>query len=121
MRYDPQYDAFKEARREELAVPDKDGNMSADRKVADWNRAIALGTALLSKSTKDLQLAAWMTEALLVRQGVSGLHTGIQAKSSTDARTRRARQLFCAGRPAPAGELTAPGGGTLALHFQPGI
>ena len=78
MRYDPQYDAFKEARREELAVPDKDGNMSADRKVADWNRAIALGTELLSKSTKDLQLAAWMTEALLVRQGVSGLHTGIE-------------------------------------------
>lgn len=78
MRYDPQYDAFKEARREELAVPDKDGNMSADRKVPDWNRATAIGTELLSKSTKDLQLAAWMTETLLQRQGVSGLHTGIE-------------------------------------------
>ncbi len=78
MRYDPQYDAFKEARREELAVPDKDGNLSADRKVADWQRATAIGTELLSKSTKDLQLAAWMTEALLQKQGVSGLHTGIE-------------------------------------------
>ncbi|WP_373067261.1 type VI secretion system protein TssA [Gemmatimonas sp.] len=78
MRYDPQYDTFKEARREELAVPDKDGNMLADRKVPDWNRAAAIGTQLLNKSTKDLQLAAWMTEVLLQRQGVSGLHTGIE-------------------------------------------
>jgi type VI secretion system protein ImpA len=77
MRYDPQYDAFKEARREELAVPDKDGTVSADRKVADWNRTIAIGTELLAKSTKDLQIAAWMTEAMLRRHGIGGLHTGL--------------------------------------------
>lgn len=75
LRYDPAYDAFKEERREDLAIP---GSDDGSRKVADWNRVIALGTDLLGKQTKDLQLGAWMTEALLRRNGVSGLITGLE-------------------------------------------
>ncbi len=76
LRYDPAFDAFKEERREDIALP---GSDEGTRKVADWNRVVAMGTDLLSKQTKDLQLAAWMTEALLRRNGFSGLLTGLEA------------------------------------------
>lgn len=75
LRYDPAYDAFKEERREDVVIP---GSDDGDRKTADWNRVVALGTDLLGKQTKDLQLGAWMTEALLRRNGFSGLNTGIE-------------------------------------------
>jgi type VI secretion system protein ImpA len=75
LRYDPAYDAFKEERREEMAIP---GSDDGNRKVADWNRVVALGTDLLGKQTKDLQLGAWMTEALLRRNGFPGLLTGLE-------------------------------------------
>jgi len=76
LRYDPAYAAFKEERREDVIIP---GSDDGDRKTADWNRVVALGTELLGKQTKDLQLGAWMTEALLRRNGISGLNTGIEA------------------------------------------
>lgn len=75
LRYDPKYDACKEARREDVLIPGAD---SSDRKVADWNRVVALASELLSGGSKDVQLAAWLTEALLRRGGVGGLLTGIE-------------------------------------------
>lgn len=73
LRYDAKYEAFREARREDLAIPGED---DPGRKVADWNQALALGTDLCGQ-TKDLQLAAWMVEVLLRKQGVAGLTTGL--------------------------------------------
>lgn len=73
LRYDAKYEAFREARREDLAIP---GEEDASRKVADWNQALTLGTDLFGQ-TKDLQLAAWMVEVLLRKQGVGGLTTGL--------------------------------------------
>lgn len=74
LRYEPEYAAFKEERREDLLIP---GSDDSNRKVADWNRVVAMGSELLTKQTKDLQLAAWMTEAMLRQQGISGLITGL--------------------------------------------
>lgn len=70
LRYDPRLNAIKEARREEI-LP------GAPPKYADWTAVVAQCTALLQKETKDLQLAAWLTEALLRRQGIAGLLTGL--------------------------------------------
>jgi type VI secretion system protein ImpA len=70
LRYDTRLDAIKEARREEN-LP------GAERKVADWASVVAQCSALLAKETKDLQLAAWLSEALMRRQGFGGLHTGV--------------------------------------------
>ena len=70
LRYDTRLDAIKEARREEN-LP------GADRKAADWNAVVSSTTQLLSKESKDLQLAAWLTEALLRRQSFAGLATGL--------------------------------------------
>jgi type VI secretion system protein ImpA len=70
LRYDPRLNAIKEARREEL-LP------GPDAKAADWATVVALCSGYLQKETKDLQLAAWLTEALMRRQGFGGLLTGV--------------------------------------------
>ena len=75
LRYDPVYDKIKEARREEAQPPP--GMTEQDRKVSDNNQVIKLTTDLLSSKTKDLQLAAWMTEAMLKQRGFGGLKEGL--------------------------------------------
>jgi type VI secretion system protein ImpA len=75
LRYDPVYDKIKEARREEDQPPP--GMTERDRKVSDNPLVIKLTTDLLSKKTKDLQLAAWLAEALLKQKGFGGLRDGL--------------------------------------------
>ena len=75
LRYDPLYDKIKEGRREEDQPPP--GMTEKDRKVADNPLVIKLTTDLLTKKTKDLQLAAWLTEALLKQKGFGGLKDGL--------------------------------------------
>ncbi|HEY4765199.1 MAG TPA: type VI secretion system protein TssA [Candidatus Sulfotelmatobacter sp.] len=75
LRYDPVYDKIKEARREEDQPPP--GMTERDRKVADNLLVIKLTTDLLTNKTKDLQLAAWLTEALLKRKSFAGLKDGL--------------------------------------------
>ena len=75
LRYDPIYDKIKEARREEDQPPP--GMTEHDRKLADNPLVIKLTTDLLTKKTKDLQLAAWFTEASLKQKGFTGLKDGL--------------------------------------------
>jgi type VI secretion system protein ImpA len=75
LRYEPIYDKIKEARREEDQPPP--GMTERDRKVADNAQVIKLTKDVLSTKTKDLQLAAWLTEALLKQQGFAGLKDGL--------------------------------------------
>jgi type VI secretion system protein ImpA len=75
LRYDPVYDKIKEARREEAQPPP--GMTETDRKVSDNVQVIKLTTDLLTNKTKDLQLAAWLTEALLKHRGYGGLREGL--------------------------------------------
>jgi type VI secretion system protein ImpA len=77
LRYDPRYDQVKEARREDLELPP--GGLATERKLADWPAVITLARGLLESETKDLQLAAWLAEALLKRDGLAGLATGLDA------------------------------------------
>ena len=77
LRYDPRVDVIKEARREDLDLPSN--NAEAKRKLADWPQVVALTTKLLTEETKDLQLAAWLCEGLLHKDGYGGLTTGLNA------------------------------------------
>lgn len=77
LRYDARYDQVKEARREDLDLPP--GGLATERKIADWPRVVTLARDLLATETKDLQLAAWLAEALLKRDGLAGLATGLEA------------------------------------------
>lgn len=75
LRYDPVYDKIKEARREESQPPP--GMTEQDRKVANNGQVIKLATELLTTKSKDLQLAAWFTEASLKQRGFGGLKDGL--------------------------------------------
>jgi type VI secretion system protein ImpA len=75
LRYDPSYDKIREARREEEALPQ--GDWSRDIKKADYPLVIKLATEALSTKSKDLQIAVWLTEAVLFRDHIAGLGEGL--------------------------------------------
>ncbi len=76
LRYDPLYDKLKEARREDDDAPQ--GEWERPRKLADWPQVIKLATDALAQKSKDLQIAVWLTEALLHREGCAGLREGLE-------------------------------------------
>jgi type VI secretion system protein ImpA len=71
LQYAPVFDKIKEARREDDDVPQ--GDWARVRKVADWPLTIKLINEALATKTKDLQLTAWLAEAMLRREGIAGL------------------------------------------------
>lgn len=76
LRYQPVYDQIKEARRED---DDADqGVWQRARKTADWAQVVKLASNAIAKQSKDLQLAAWLTEGLVYREGFPGLREGLQ-------------------------------------------
>jgi type VI secretion system protein ImpA len=75
LRYSPIYDKIKEARREDDGLPQ--GDWVEERKVADHRQVIELTQEALATRTKDLWLAAWLVESLVVAQGFAGLNDGI--------------------------------------------
>jgi type VI secretion system protein ImpA len=75
LRYAPVYDKIKEARREDDDAAQ--GDWKIERKVADWGFVVKTIGETLATKTKDLQLAAWLTEALLKTQGIGGLRDGL--------------------------------------------
>jgi type VI secretion system protein ImpA len=78
VRYDTKlllYDKIKEARRADDALAQ--GDWKHERKVADYPQVIKLAQDALATRTKDLQLAAWLTEALLQTGGFAGLRDGL--------------------------------------------
>lgn len=75
LRYDPIYDKIKEARREDDDAPQ--GEWQHTRKVADWPLVIKLAGEALATRTKDLQLAAWLGEAVLRREGFGSFRASL--------------------------------------------
>ena len=76
VRYEPVFDEIKHARQEDPPLPQ--GEWQRERKVADWPKVVQLATRVLEKESKDLQVAAWLTEGLLKREGFAGLHRGLE-------------------------------------------
>ncbi len=76
LRYEPIYDEIKEARREDDQLDQ--GEWQTSVKVADWPLVIQLCTEVLTDKSKDLQIAIWLLEGLIVREGLEGLITGLQ-------------------------------------------
>ena len=66
LRYDPITDKIKEARREDLDVPQ--GQWKTALKTADYPQVIKLGGEVLA-SAKDLQIAVWLVDAHVRREG----------------------------------------------------
>src|SRR5215472_3297321 len=82
LRYDPVYDKIREARRADKEIQLSEEASKRDVwggavKKADFPLVIKLATEALSKRTKDLQIAAWLAEALLVQEKIPGLIQGL--------------------------------------------
>jgi type VI secretion system protein ImpA len=76
LRYDPVYDKIKEARREEEDLDQ--GDWKRERKLADWPLTSKLCEETIATRSKDLQLAAWLTEAAIRQRGFTGLLEGLE-------------------------------------------
>jgi len=76
LQYSGLYDEIREARR-----ADKDlaqGQWLTELKVADHRQVIVLAVPALEKQTKDLQIAAWLSEALVKEHSFAGLRDGLK-------------------------------------------
>lgn len=76
LRYSATYEEIKEARREEDDL--SQGAWKRERKIADYRLVIKLAAQALGEKSKDLQLGAWLAEALVHEQGYGGLRSGIE-------------------------------------------
>ena len=76
LRYAPVYDQIKEARREDDELAQ--GAWQFERKVADWVQVSKLCQDAIATQSKDLQLAVWLSEALLKREGIRGFSEGLR-------------------------------------------
>ena len=77
VRYTDIYDNIREARREEDSTLSQ-GVWQSDIKRADWEMVVRLCVDTLMSKSKDLQVAAWLTEAWLYMEGMAGFVKGIQ-------------------------------------------
>ena len=79
LRYDTKlliFDKIKEARRKDDEL--EQGAWQSERKTANYPLVIKLAQDTLATVSKDLQLAAWLTEALLMTESYGGLCQGIR-------------------------------------------
>lgn len=74
-RYSGLHDEIREARRSEDTLAQ--GEWKKEQKTADWPLVESLSVAALTTRTKDLQIGAWMSEAIIQLYGFAGLRDGL--------------------------------------------
>jgi type VI secretion system protein ImpA len=75
LRYDPLYDRIAQARyTEDASLPQ--GVWQRPTQQADWPLVVELCTEALTRRSKDLQIALWLTEAWLHLDGLAGYSRG---------------------------------------------
>ncbi len=76
LSFSAEFDTINELRREDDPTLDQ-GEWVTTLKTADWGAVEARCTELLSKRSKDLRLAMWLTEAAALTGGYGGLQQGL--------------------------------------------
>src|SRR5947209_331044 len=76
LQYSGLYDEIREARREEDNLAQ--GDWKREPKIAEWPKVVSLSTDALTTKTKDLQICAWLDEALVNMYGFAGLRDGLK-------------------------------------------
>jgi type VI secretion system protein ImpA len=75
MSFSAEFDAIADARRSDDPTLEQ-GDWVADLKSADWSSVIKQCNALLSNKSKDMRVAAWLTEASARTESFAGLAQG---------------------------------------------
>ena len=76
LQYSGLHDEIREARRADENL--EQGDWKRDLKVADWRQVVSLSSEALVARTKDLQVCAWLVEALVKLHGLAGLRDGLK-------------------------------------------
>ncbi len=79
LRYSGIYDEINEARRADKDVAQ--GQWQTQLKTADFRQVISLAVPALISDTKDLQIAAWLSEAVVKIHGFAGLRDSLKLMS----------------------------------------
>jgi type VI secretion system protein ImpA len=74
-QYSGLYDEIREARRSDDMLAQ--GQWQFEPKLADYRRVISLAVPALTSETKDLQISAWLAEALTKEHGFVGLRDSL--------------------------------------------
>lgn len=77
LSFSAEFDRILEARREDDPTVDY-GEWQTTLKQADWKAVLESSRELLENRSKDLRLAAWLTEGLAKTAGLAGLADGIE-------------------------------------------
>lgn len=75
VRYTDVYERIKEARRADDML--NQGDWQREVKRSDWSAVIDVAAEALSTRTKDIQIAVWLIEGLIRKQGFAGLNAGL--------------------------------------------
>jgi type VI secretion system protein ImpA len=76
LRYSQSYEEIKEARKFDDSLDM--GDWKHEIKSADWDKVVSLSVDALSAKSKDLQIAVWLAEALILTEGFAGLAAGLK-------------------------------------------
>ena len=79
LQYASVYGEIREARRADKNVAQ--GEWQIELKVADYRKVVALAVPALTTQTKDLQIAAWLSESLVKEYGFVGLRDSFKLLS----------------------------------------
>lgn len=80
VQYSGIYDQIREARRSDENLAQ--GDWQVELKTADWDEALSLSIDTLKTKAKDLQISAWLTEALIRKHGFAGLREALTISQS---------------------------------------
>lgn len=81
LSYGPEIDAIRDARRSDDPTLAQ-GEWETDRKSANWVRVRTLCEDVLTRRSKDFQVACWYAEAAARTEGFAGLDRGLQVVAS---------------------------------------
>lgn len=76
LRYDGTYDEIRRARRADDQL--EQGAWKRERKLSEWPRVVEIASEVLATRSKDLQVGAWLAEALVQLHGFQGLCDGLK-------------------------------------------
>ncbi len=76
LRYSGLYDEISEARRADVNV--NQGEWQTELKVADHRKVVSLAIPALTDRSKDLQIAVWLSEALIKLNNFAGLRDSLK-------------------------------------------
>lgn len=83
LRYSGIYDEISNARRADKVA--SQGEWQTELKVADFRQVIEIAVPALEQRSKDLQIAVWLTEALIEEHGFVGLRDGVRLLSGLES------------------------------------